>query len=72
MRHRLRVRRVAIDRWTRVVLLAALGWGLASWLVLPRWWFTQPSALVWHQVVPVVIAAGLTIGLLVRSLGERS
>jgi hypothetical protein len=43
-----------------------VAWGVAGWVALPRWLNHEPSGLVWHQVVPVVAAAGLTIALRLR------
>ncbi|HPO92859.1 MAG TPA: hypothetical protein PL072_05235 [Phycisphaerales bacterium] len=56
----------AFDRWLGAALAVTVVWGVAGWVALPRWLNHEPSGLVWHQVVPVVVAAGLTIALRLR------
>lgn len=62
------------NRWSYAALLGALAWGLCAWLVLPRVVAgggggarPTPGVVMWHQVLPVILAAGLTVGLLMRA-----
>lgn len=57
------------NRWSYAALMVVLAWGLCAWLVLPRVFGARPTpgVVMWHQVLPVVIAAALTVGLLMRA-----